>query len=256
MSPKHKPETVPKSLLEFEPVMGNSPAVEIAAQIRERISSQLLKIGDRLPSERALESQFQVSRNSIRQALKSLAHMGLLEIRKGQAGGAFVKGGGSDAINVAVSDLFHLSTISPSDLTEVRVIIGVEVARLACLRATEEEIDDLEANVVAAEQAVRQGNTKLRTELNLEFHRKLARMTRNPLLATLTATVINLTHEFGKDMVPMTDRSVMPLRRHLLAHLRARDAVAAAAEMHTHLLRLQRYYLKQAGQTRNSRNDD
>ena len=233
-----------KSTLKFSPVTGPSPANEIAAQIREHLASHNLRVGDRLPSERELELQFKVSRNSIRQALKSLAHMGLLEMRKGAAGGAFVTGGGSSAVELAFSDLFHLGAILPAQLTEVRVIIGAEVARLACLRATQQEINHLEANIVAAEQAVRDGNTSLRTELNLEFHRLLAEMTHNPLLVTLTATVIKVTQEFGKGMVPMTDRSVMPLRRHLLAHLRSRDAVAASSEMRAHLIRVERHYLR------------
>jgi DNA-binding FadR family transcriptional regulator len=129
----------------------------------------------------------------------------------------------------------------------VRVLLGVEVARLACLRASDREIDALEENIVAAEAAVRSGNTPLRTELNLEFHRMLARMTHNPLMVTLTNAVTVVTAQVSKGMVPMSDRSVMPLRRRLLAHLRARDTAAAAAEMHDHLLRVQRHYLKHAG---------
>lgn len=237
-------KTAPRRKLRFSPVKGNSPADEITAQIRKHLASRTLNVGDKLPSERELELQFQVSRNSVRQALKSLANMGLLEMRKGATGGAFVKGGGSDAVEAAFSDLFHLGAILPAHLTEVRVLVGTEVARLACLRATDAEIDELQANVEAAEQAVREGKTPLRTELNLEFHRILSRMTHNPLLVTLTTTVTKVTRDFSKSMVPLSDRAVMPLRRHMLAHLRSRDAAAAEEEMRTHLLRAERHYLK------------
>ena len=78
---------------QFKRVASGRPSDEIVAQIRARLSSQVVRVGDKLPSERELEQQFQVSRNSIRQALKSLANMGLLEMRKGVSGGAFVISG-------------------------------------------------------------------------------------------------------------------------------------------------------------------
>lgn len=242
------PKSVASPAVTFDPVAGSRPGDEIVAQIRARIASRALKVGDKLPTERDLEIQLGVSRNTIRQALKSLAEMGLLEIRRGAAGGAFVTGGGSDVVSNALSDMFNLGAVSPSNLTEVRVILGTEVARLACERASDLEIDGLERNIEAAEDAVRRDEIGLRTQLNLEFHRILARMTHNPLLVMLTNAVTAVTLEFGAGMVPMASRSVMPLRRRLLAHLRARNADAAAEEMRTHLLRVEQHYLKHAPQ--------
>ena len=232
--------------LRFEPVTGARPADGILAQIRAALAAGALNVGDKLPTERELERQFLVSRNSIRQALKSLAGAGLLDMRRGATGGAFVIGGGSNAVRVAFSDLFHLGEVRPADLTEVRVILGAEAARLACLRASIAEVDALEGNVAAAEAAVRGGDTALRTELNLEFHRMLARMTHNPLLVTLTETVMAVTAQFSRGMTPMSDRAVMPLRRRLIARLRKREAAAASGEMRTHLLRVERHYPKHA----------
>jgi DNA-binding FadR family transcriptional regulator len=231
--------------LQFDSVSGGRPSDGIAAQIRAHLATGALKVGDKLPSERDLETQVGVSRNSIRQALKSLADMGLLEIRKGATGGAFVCGGSNGVTNI-FSDQFHLGTVRPQDLTEVRVILGAEVARLATLRADDSEIDVLEANVVASEAAARAGQVDHRTELNFEFHHILARMTHNPLLVTLTEAVTAVTRAYGQDMKPMTNRSVMPLRRRMLAHLREHDAEGAAAEMREHLLRVERHYLRHA----------
>jgi GntR family transcriptional repressor for pyruvate dehydrogenase complex len=233
------------SVARFKPVKGTRPADEISTQIRERIAKRSLQVGDRLPSERELSDQFQVSRNSVRQALHSLADSGLLEMRKGAAGGAFVIDGGSDAVLSAFTDLFNLGAIRPADLTEVRVLVGVEAARLACLRATAAEIDELEANVVQAEAAVRAGDHRHRREINLEFHRKLARMSHNPILVTLTGVVTALTLQFVEKLSPTPVRSVMPLRRQMLKHLRERDAEGAASAMRTHLLRMQQIYLQQ-----------
>lgn len=230
----------------FEPVLGSRPADEIVAQIRAKLSAQVLRVGDRLPSERELSEQFGVSRNSVRQALRSLVETGLLGIRKGTAGGAFIQEGGGDAVLAGLSDLYFLGHISPEDLTEVRILLGVEAVRLACQRGTEEEIDALEANVALAAKAAREGNIPERTEHNLEFHRMLARMARNPLLATLSDAVLDMTRHFVEQMGASSNRSVMPLRRKLIGHLRRRDEAAAAQEMRDHLLKLRELYLSAA----------
>ena len=235
--------------IRFEPVVGNRPADEILSQIRDLTARRRLKAGDRLPSERDLSEQFGVSRNTVRQALRSLVDGGLLEMKKGAAGGAIIRDGGGDAVMAGLSDLYSLGTIRPQHLTEVRLMIGVEVVTRACERCTAEEIDALEANVELAEQAAALGDFSARTEINLEFHRMLARMTRNPILVTLTDAVTTMTAKFVHAIGPTPNASVMPLRRKLLRHLRARDAESAADAMRAHLLRLQKLYLE-ASQSR------
>jgi GntR family transcriptional repressor for pyruvate dehydrogenase complex len=228
----------------FRPVVGTRPADEIQSQIRALLSSHYLKAGARLPSERELSEQFGVSRNSVRQALRSLVDSGLLEMKKGAAGGAFIRDGGGDAVMAGLTDLYSLGTIQPSHLSEVRILIGVETVRLACERGTPEEIDALEANVKLAEQAVRDGNMPLRTNINLEFYRMLARMTRNPLLVVLTDSVMAITKTFAEEFMRTSSPTVMPYRKQLVRDLRAGDTEAAAERTRQHLLRLQTIYLK------------
>lgn len=210
------------------------------------LREQRLKANDRLPPERDLAVQFGVSRNSVRQALRSLEEQGLLVIRKGAAGGAFIQGGCAIAVPTLLSDLFSLGAIRTQDLTEVRVLVGVEVVRLACERGTEEEIAALKENVAAAEAAVESDDLALRTEINLEFHRMLARMTGNALLVAITDAVVTVTQQFVTRMGRTPTSYVMPFRRRLLRHLRARNTEEAANEMRRHLQRQQRLYLKVA----------
>jgi len=231
----------------FTPVVGPRPADEIQSQIRTMLSSRKLKAGDRLPSERALSEQFAVSRNSVRQAMRSLVDSGLLEMKKGAAGGAFIRDGGGEAVATGFSDLYSLGTIRPEHLTEARILVGVEVVRLACERATDIEIDALAANVERAERAVKGRRYAERTELNLEFYRLLARMTRNPILVTVTDAVISITRKFVEDVGRTSNQSVMPFRRKLLEIMRARDCEAAAELMRAHLLNLQEIYLRASG---------
>lgn len=227
----------------FGPVVGTRPADEIMAQIRAKLASQELRAGDRLPSERELSEQFKVSRNSVRQALRSLAELGLLDIRKGAFGGAFIQEGGGGAVKAGLADLYALGTIRPEHVTEVRLLLSVAVARLACERCTDEEIDALAENVAQAEQAAQREDIEARSRINFEFNRMLARMTRNPLLVALSDAVMDVIGNLVAEIGLSPDQTVMPMRHRLLTHLRRRDADAAAQEMQSHLLRLNRRYL-------------
>ena len=235
--------TEPTSTNLFQPVMGARPATEIIQQIRELLRARRLKHGDRLPPERDLAVQFAVSRNSVRQALRSLEEQGLLVVRRGATGGAFIQGGGGSAVPTLLSDLFSLGAIRPQDLTEVRVLVGVEVARLACQRGSDEQIAELEANVRAAQRAADVGDLESRTQLNLEFHRMLARMTGNALLVAITDGVVTVTGEFVKRIGSTPTNYVMPFRRKLLRLLHARDVDGCAEAMRKHLLKQQALYL-------------
>ena len=164
----------------FRPVATRRAFEEITAQIRGQLARHTLRTGDRLPAERQLAEQFHVSRNTLREALRSLEIAGLLELRKGATGGAFIKEGGGAAAVAGLADLYHLGTIKPQHLTEARIVIGTEVARLACARRSKEDLGALEANVAAAEAATIEGDVVNRARINYEFHRLLARAARNP----------------------------------------------------------------------------
>ena len=109
--------------IEFRPIKTVRAFEEIADQIRGELSNRRLRPGDRLPAERALAEQFGVSRNTLREALRSLENSGLLRLQKGASGGAFVRESTGDAIITGLRDMFHLGAIRPEHLTEARVLI-------------------------------------------------------------------------------------------------------------------------------------
>lgn len=227
----------------FRPVRARRAFEEIAGQIRARLAAQGLRAGDRLPAERELAEHFHVSRNTLREALRSLEIAGLLELRKGAAGGAFIREGGGDAVVAGLSDLYHLGRIRPEHLTEARIILGAEVARLACERRTDADLEKLRANVAQAHRASDEGRIDERAELNYQFHSLLARATRNPVLFIVTDALMAMTRHFIETIGNRPNTYVMPSRRRLLRHLAARDADAAAREMKWMLRRLQREHL-------------
>jgi GntR family transcriptional repressor for pyruvate dehydrogenase complex len=227
----------------FRPVATRRAFEEIAAQIRGQLASQALQAGDRLPAERQLAEQFHVSRNTLREALRSLEIAGLLELRKGASGGAFIREGGGDAVVAGMSDLYQLGAIRPQQLTEARLVIGTEVARLASARRTREDLAALAANVEDAQAATDKGDLARRAEVNYEFHRLLARATKNPVLIILTDALMEMTRQFVERIGYQPNAYVMPSRRRLLARLQAKDGDGAAREMQSLLRRLQRNHL-------------
>ena len=230
--------------LRFEPIAPSRAFEEIAAQIRELVASGRLKPGDRLPPERDLSAKFSVSRNTLREALRALELGGIIELRKGASGGAFVRQGNSGVVVNGLRDLYHLGAINADHLTEARVWLSSMVVRVACERATDSDLKALEENVALATKATKAGDFSQRVELHRQFHNLLAVMTRNPIIEIMMEAVMEVMREFIKTIGPSNHDFTLPSRRRLLKHLRARDADAAVAEMSKFLEQLQANYLQ------------
>src|ERR1700684_3677403 len=107
----------------FSPVSMGRISEVIVEQVRQLMRSGQLKLGDRLPAERDLCERFGVSRVTVREALRMLESSGLVEIRVGARGGAFVTAPSSDRVGEGLADLVSLSVISTMDMSEVRMVL-------------------------------------------------------------------------------------------------------------------------------------
>ncbi|MCM3562805.1 FadR/GntR family transcriptional regulator [Hydrogenophaga intermedia] len=230
----------------FQPIRSRRAFDEIASQIRSQLAEGKLRVGNRLPSERALAEQFGVSRNTLREALRSLEHAGLLRLRKGATGGAFITEASGDTIATGLLDMYHSGTISPEQLTEARIWLESVVVREACQRATPEDLENLRENVRQAEQANTQGDLARRAETNLEFHRIVARMTGNPVVVIVMDSMLAVLRHFVHTIGPYENSFVPPSRKRFIKLMEARDVSGAIAEMESSLKRLQRSYLSLA----------
>lgn len=208
---------------------------DVTQQIRERIREGKLREGDRLPPERELAAMLGVSRNTVREALRALEHAGLLALKPGATGGAFIRNSGAEVMKTALADLFRLNLITAANLTEARMITGGEVARLACDRRTDADLAALTENVRQMREAAESGNLPLRASRNLEFHKLLARATGNPVLVLITDALVAATQELVQAIGAMPNAFAIASRLRMLEHLRARDGAAAAAEMTVYL---------------------
>ncbi|WP_017761296.1 FadR/GntR family transcriptional regulator [Pseudacidovorax intermedius] len=227
----------------FQAVRSARAFEEIADQIRTELAEGRLKVGSRLPAERALAVQFGVSRNTLREALRSLEHAGLVRLQKGASGGAFISEGSGLAITTSLMDLYHIGTITPGHLTEARIWLESVIVREACSRATPADLDALRKNVEAAAQATKDGDFQRRAEMHLDFHRILARMTGNPLMVLMMDSLIAVLSRFIQTLGEYENAFVLPSRKRFLKHMEARDVDAAVAEMEASLKRLQKGYL-------------
>src|SRR6476659_5807604 len=109
--------------LNFRPIHTRRAFEEICERIREQLALGVLKPGDKLPRERDLAEQLGVSRNVLREALRSLEMAGLLPLQKGVKGGAFVQDGDMSRMNDVVRDMLSLGAISVGELSEGRIQI-------------------------------------------------------------------------------------------------------------------------------------
>lgn len=231
----------------FAPVETRRASDEIIDQIRSQVVEGRLRPGDRLPPERELAASFRVSRNTVREALRSLENTGLLELRKGATGGAFVCEQGGNAIVSAFGDLFALGVFRPADLAEARTIVGTAAARLACERASEKDMAALSDCVARALTAGKAGDIETRSATNFEFHHLLAQASGNPILVILTEAISEINKRFAEEAGPPPNRTILPSRRRLMERLQERDADGAVAEIAKQIRDVERFYAKTLG---------
>lgn len=204
---------------------------EVVAQVREMLFGGELKPGDRLPGERDLAVQLGVGRPALREALRALESSGLIVLRKGKTGGAFISNGKIGVISENMSDLLRLSTISVDQLFEVRLWIQVGLARTACQRATKEDIERLRENVMEGERLNAKGLDLKRIEVNIEFHNILAAATGNAVAVIVIRGLTDALKAMIQEVGSVPSSSLFEDRLNLVEALNKRDEDAAALAM-------------------------
>jgi DNA-binding FadR family transcriptional regulator len=221
----------------FTPITVARASSAIAEQIRTAIVTGRLREGQRLSPERELAEQFGVSRVTVRDALRSLEAMGLLEVRVGARGGAFVTVPTGSRVAQAMSDMMMMTALSPQDIVESRLVVELGTVTLACARATEEDFERMRELDRRGREALAAGTYT--REVSWEFHSLLA-------VAAHNGAVEGLTQSFRSSlsMHPVRAREgpkahAKTVEEHARIHeaLERRDGAAARHEMALHLLR-------------------
>ena len=184
----------------FKPIKQGRISEEVLSQLKESILLGKFKSGEKLPSEKELTEEFQVSRGVIREAIRALEITGFVELRQGPAGGAFITDLSFDHVGNAFLDLFLANKVSIPELANVRYFIEPEVA---ALNATEEEKKLL---IEASEaESLTWTNTKDRISKFQKVHHVIAEACHNHFYEAISKSMLRLTFEVVEAVEPVHD---------------------------------------------------
>ncbi|QDQ10776.1 FadR/GntR family transcriptional regulator [Streptomyces spectabilis] len=198
---------------------------QVIAALRNQISSGEWPVGSRIPTEPELVEQLGVARNTVREAVRALAHNGLLDIRQGS--GTYV---------VATSELAgvmqrRFADADPRHIAELRATLESSAAKLAAERRTERDLKQLDTLLARREEAWVSGVAEAFVAADATLHMAVVAASHNDVLIALYADLGEvlrdwLREDIGKELTPA---AYMDHGR-LVEAIRARDADAAAAE--------------------------
>jgi GntR family transcriptional repressor for pyruvate dehydrogenase complex len=223
----------PAPVLSFEPVKRSRLWEDIVTQILQLMGDGNLTAGSRLPSERELASRLAVSRPSVREAMRQLELMGVIESRHGA--GAFVKEVADEDLVQPLALLLRGRKHLLHDILETRRVIEPHIARLAAEKASPADVAVLEELTHKQQAKARAG--KLAIEEDTRFHHTLAQASGNRVLLLLVESCMDLLVESRKLNLQSPERARRSVEGHvdLLHAIKARDPDGAFQAMMRHL---------------------
>ena len=215
----------------------------LADHIRQAIFSGQLLPGHKLPPEREMAEQFQTSRVALREALRALEQEGMITIKRGFGGGAFVADFDQAlrALKDSLNTVVKLGQAQSSHLTEVRTILEPEMVRLATRRADGEDLRAIELVVLAQEEEL--GAGLLSRKYDMEFHRVVAGASHNPIMII----VVNAINDSIRDAIFRSKLTydmrarVVGYHRAILEAMQRRDEKLAHSIMKEHVVAVQNH---------------
>ncbi|EKF21297.1 bacterial regulatory s, gntR family protein [Mycolicibacterium hassiacum DSM 44199] len=236
MSEIEPPTAVARHPVQLQPMQVPKASDVLANDLRERILRGEFPPGTALPPERELVNQTRMGRTTVREALRILEVQGLVSIKTGRAGGAFVQQPDGDAVASSVSLLIRGQQLRLTDLLETRETIEPACARLAAKYRTDEDLEALEA----ANSVIGDPDSTLDDFLraNVDWHLAVARAGHNELL-TGFMTALSKAIYASTDNTAFVDDEVRKTtyiaHKSITAAIRAKDAAAAMRRMSKHV---------------------
>jgi GntR family transcriptional repressor for pyruvate dehydrogenase complex len=209
--------------------------LQVSRQLRRSIFGGEYQPGQRLPNERDLAETFGTSRIIVREAIWDLKKSGLVEVKRGARGGAFIQEMRHEAVTSVMRDVASLGKVRPTHIIEVRLLIEPAVAALAAERATEEDLLEMHQYL----ETIPKKQTDEYVRWQIGFHRMVAKASQNPLFAMQ----VNIFLDFSEDMVlnlRRKDRLYHDTTAHpaILEKIVQRDADGAQRLFCDHLLEI------------------
>lgn len=217
----------------FSPVEPVRAYQRIVEQIETALLSGDLPAGANLPSERELMRQFQVSRATIREALRVLESRGLVRSRPGHPNGAEVLSFQTNMLRAPLTHLARVEHISLTDLLQFRMVLEGSASYLAALLRTDEQLAEMESELEAMAASADVGMAEF-SAADLKFHEAVARASGNELLSVCSDVVRDVVLQMMHEHIASAPDSADLMRVWLCAHtellqaIRSRDAELAS----------------------------
>ena len=223
----------------FEPVNQDRNFEIVVKRVRDKMMSGELRPGDKLPPDRELAKQLDVSRNVVREALRILENAGLIVTRKGAYGGAFVSKGSARQMSQVLGDLIMLNAIELDDLFEARTMMFEMILDRIGMLGEPLDLAPLDKNIAATREAVAARDSSRRIFLAREFYHQLAALAGNTVLVFTVDAQTDLVQSFLQFRVSDMEPDVLlKSRTEFIEHLRAGRIDEAKAELRQHLDRV------------------
>lgn len=204
----------------------------VAKDILQFIDDNNLQFGGKLPSERSLAAQFKVSRSSVREAIRFLSNKGILSSRRGD--GTYIAMPEQTRIDGAIIKALQSSADS-REIFQLRYILEPQIAALAALNATPEQVDELKILAFDMSNEALSGSEV--TNLDLKFHLAIAKYTGNSLLVNLTDCLTEILALSRTTEMDRENRVSSATRAHfkIVNAIAQGNADKAAEEMRNHI---------------------
>ncbi len=213
---------------------------EIITKIKDLINFKNLEPGDKLPSERMLAEKFGVSRSNLRETIQKLEFYGIL--RSMPQSGTFIENIGVTAINGMLDDILRLDDPDFKSLVETRILLELKIARLAAMRRTDEDLEEMRQALDAYTAKVHSGEDAV--EEDLLFHLAIAKAAKNSTMNTFMLVITpGIITNFEKYHVCDKSQSFMGIQEHedIYEAIKNQDPKLAKAKMKVHFKVLYQY---------------
>lgn len=207
---------------------------KVIQNLKELITSGKLAVGDKMPTEQSICSMLNVSRSTVREALRVLQAMGFIEIKPGK--GAFVART-SENVDSDIIQWFAKNEIRYMDFIEVRMAIEPLTVKLAIQRATDKEILELEKIHSEFEKAIEEKDVLKLLMIDEAFHSHIAACTKNKLLIDISNKILRAFTEYRSRSFAYAEIYANALEPHrkILQAVKERNIVNATSAMIEHI---------------------
>ena len=217
------------SKVSFKPIQSKRTFEEVSSEIKQLVFKGALKPGDKLPSETELARQFNVGRQTVREALRILELSGFIAIQRGVSGGPIIKNTVLDTISKSLIDALLIERISIEDLTLARLEIEKVVLKHVIDKADDSDIRSLQENILRAKNKIQDNLQPF--EENIQFHKLLAKASKNHIFLVVVESIMAVVSDITSQLQVDLKRSQKIVKHHenILNSIISRNSADAIA---------------------------